>query len=297
MALAVAAAAFGAHATGFCSLAAARLRPAPPSAASGAAAVQADADIGVGALRPLGGLLVGSGLVLAAVGRPARAARRAGKGFGDEKSNASLKEGLLNGFSSPSAPDLSDVWTAPAEPVEQPKVPLPGPLKPPAAPATYKALKKIRLRVAPSTFADVMTSHEIEKGTVFRAIEASEEDDGTMFLKSTPEYSNGWLMMKGVAGKWAGRSVVKRVAGSMAAQKGTAMLEISEVERVEDLNDAATKEEAAGPSADPVLALLEDPKIRATFEKQGISVETLKNNPEFLEAVAKRLYGDEDVSS
>lgn len=183
---------------------------------------------------------------------------------------------------------------------EQPAFQLGGPIRPPAAPATYKALQKIRLRVAASRFADLLTSTEIAKGDVFRAIESKEDEDGTLFLKTDRAYENGWFMELGVIGKRAGKPVVKRVAGN--ARRNTAVHEISAMPRAE----AMPAGEAPPPRPEgkilteeerkqPILAMLEDPKVRAVFEKKGVSIETLKENPEFLRAVSRRLFGEEVV--
>lgn len=181
---------------------------------------------------------------------------------------------------------------------------LPGPIKPPAAPATYKALTKIRLRVAPERVADIWTQKEINKGEVFRAVQAK-EIEGTMFLKLDDTYEGKWIMDKGVAGQWAAKRVIKRVAGSQA-QKGKAMHEISVMDRAEPVTsmppEGADQGENDGGFAsneaqrEPILAILEDPKVKELCKQAGISPEDLKGNPEFLRSVQRGLFGEEVVS-
>ncbi|CAE8591773.1 unnamed protein product, partial [Polarella glacialis] len=187
----------------------------------------------------------------------------------------------------------------------KPAIELPGPLRPPAAPATYEALTKIRLRVAPNKFADLVTSTEIEKGAKVRAVEAKEDEDGLLFLRADEDFGRGWFLDRGIAGKWAGKRVVKRVAGSLNVGKNRAVHSLSAIDTAEVLppggDPAPSGEEQPSQSPaerqQPILDLLEDPQIREVCEELGVSVETLRSNPGFLQAVARRLYGDEVVSS
>lgn len=186
---------------------------------------------------------------------------------------------------------------------------LPGPPKPPAAPATYKALQKIRLRIAPGTTSD-LTWKEIEKGAVFRAI-ASQDDEttpGIIWLKTDDDYDGGWLLDTGIIGDFRGKKVVKRVGGSLASQKRSAVLEISAIDNAEALppgtkgNDSEAQQPNDGgfqqgeQQRAPVLSLLDDPQMTELCKSMGISADDLKANPEFLRSVARRLYGDEVVS-
>lgn len=213
-------------------------------------------------------------------------------------------------------PDLSDIWATAQqaseesvskfpnpkkEPIVQPQVPLKGPLKAPAAPATYKALKKIRLRVAPSKFADVLTSTEIEKDAVFRVLEAKEDEDGSLFLRTDSDYDDGWFMDKGIIGKFQGRKVIQRVAGSMSKAQVT-VHSLSQVERAE-VSDGSQKAAPVATAAEvdqqqkySVQAVLLDPKMQELCKDIGIDPHVLKNNPTFLRAVARRLYGEEVIT-
>mmetsp|Transcript_82449 Transcript_82449/g.241988 ORF Transcript_82449/g.241988 Transcript_82449/m.241988 type:complete len:302 (-) Transcript_82449:47-952(-) len=229
--------------------------------------------------------------------------QRAAKGFATEDAASAASQS--SGFGSPVHPDRSDVFTTPEDVPEQPFAQLGGPLKPPAAPATYKSLTKIRLRVAASRVADIVTSTEIRQGAIFRAVEAKEDDDGVLFLRTDGEYENGWFMEKGIVGPFAGKSVVKRVAGSAKKGKGPALLSMSEVSRSEVMGmgkpEDKAKREAAAEVPTPqsrkqsVVSMIEDPEVRKVLEQSGISVEDLKRDPEFLQAVARRLFGEEVV--
>lgn len=182
---------------------------------------------------------------------------------------------------------------------------LPGPIKAPAAPATYKALTGIRLRVAPDKRADIWVFKEIAKDEVFRVVQAKKEEDGTMFLKLEDKYEGKWIMDHGVAGKWAGKKLIKRVAGSQST-KGKAVHEISIVEKAEPVTSLPKKGEKEGPNDGgfaaneaqraPILDVLADPKVVAMCKEAGIDPEELKGNPEFLRNVQRQLYGEEVVS-
>jgi len=237
--------------------------------------------------------------------------RRAAKGFSVEEQVSSASEAKSSG--APVDPELKDIFNAAVKETEdrrdQPFVNLAGPLKPPAAPATYKALTKIRLRVSASRFADLVTSTEIPKGAVFRAVASKEdtEDGGIVYLRTDGEYENGWFMEKAIIGEFKGKPVVKRVAGSTKAS-GAAMLSMSEVTRAEVMGirkpgAEQVKQEVAAEMADDtpqsrqkqLQAMLNDPEVRAMVEKSGVSLEALKQNPEFMRAISRRLFGDEVV--
>jgi len=204
---------------------------------------------------------------------------------------------------------------------------LTGPFRPPAAPARYKALTKIRLRVAPHSLADLVTpTYTIETGEEFEVV-ASKEDEkapGILWLRTSQASGGAWLLERGVAGPFAGRRVAKRIPGSLRGKaKRAPILELSEV-ATEVAQEAADKaalepevlaplpsnekkreERSAGvnmapPSPyerrKPVVELLQDPEIRDLCKEMGVDMETLQSNPAFLEAMARRLYGDEVVS-
>ncbi|CAJ1435754.1 unnamed protein product [Effrenium voratum] len=189
---------------------------------------------------------------------------------------------------------------------------LPGPLRPPAAPAKYKALTKIRLRVAPSRLADLTTpSYEIPAGQEFHVIEShkDEEDESVLHLLTSQEHGGAWFMERGIVGKFAGKKVARRIAGSLELKKAPAVMQISEVavEEPEVLPPKTGSEEdefagvnEAPPSPyerrKPVLQLLEDPEIQKICQDMGVDMEEMKKKPEFVEAIARSLYGDEVVS-
>jgi len=193
---------------------------------------------------------------------------------------------------------------------EKPIFDLPGPLRPPAAPAKYKALTKIRLRVAPHKFADLVTpTYEIQQGQDFRVIEAEEDEDekSLLWLKTSQESGGAWFLERGIIGKFAGKKLAKRIAGSLEQKKGPAVMQISEVEEPSEVLEptASTSESFEGvnqapPSPyerkQPVLELLEDPEIQQICKEMGIDMETMKKNPDFVEGIARRLYGDEVVA-
>lgn len=186
---------------------------------------------------------------------------------------------------------------------------LTGPLRAPVAPATYEALTNIRLRVAPSVFADIQYQAEIAQGTVFRAVRAVEED-GVTFLKPEEEkYLGAWARMTGVVGEWAGKNVVKRIPGSRAIKiqveqgKGrapTAVMAISEVEQAEVVSKVEPKRQVdtrPGPDGEArVKAVLEDPKIKEIIKSAGLDPEVLKRNPEILQKIARSVFGDDVVA-
>jgi len=184
---------------------------------------------------------------------------------------------------------------------ERPKYMLPGPLKPPAAPASYKALTKIWLRRAPSTLADVVTTHEIQKGGEFYVPESIYDNEtGITYLRTDEEYDSGWVVDTGIAGAWAGKKIVKRVAGSLRAQKGIAVNQISPVEKAEVVEPGSDEDEKkAGTQNDSkvdvppaIQRALDDPQIVDLCQKLGLGPDELKKNPSFVLGVAKRLYGD-----
>jgi len=216
------------------------------------------------------------------------------------------------GFAPPVMPDRSNIFDPNAAPekIEVPTVKLPGPLKPPAAPATYKALTKIRLRVDPSKYSEIVTSTEIPKGATFRAVDSREDEDGTLFIRTSGEYEGGWLLEKGIVGKWAGKRVIKRVVHQCNADEGTAVHAVSEIDRAEvappDEASRSGNQAVGGRRAqelyendesqkDTILEALEDPKIAEVLKQSGISADMLKTNPEMLKAVQRALFGDEVV--
>eukprot|EP00434_Breviolum_minutum_P007443 symbB.v1.2.006565.t1/scaffold392.1/size213825/1 len=84
-------------------------------------------------------------------------------------------------------------------------------------------------------------------------------------------------------------------------------MQISEVEEPSEVLEptASTSESFEGvnqapPSPyerkKPVLELLEDPEIQQICKEMGIDMETMKKNPDFVEGIARRLYGDEVVA-
>jgi len=180
---------------------------------------------------------------------------------------------------------------------------LAGPLMPPAAPATYKALLKMRLKKDPDLFSEVMLDKEIEQGAVFRAVAAREctEKPGTFFLKTDEEYGGSWIYDTGVAGKFANQRVVKRVAGSQSKRGMTTILEISMVDRADVFAPGQTIPEPdnrVASTADkelPIYALLEDDAVTSALLAAGLSAEDLRNNPEFIQKVARSIYGEEVV--
>eukprot|EP00435_Cladocopium_sp_Y103_P029772 s96_g7.t1 len=189
------------------------------------------------------------------------------------------------------SPSKKNVQADAQKDYEKPIFDLPGPLRPPAAPARYKALTRIRLRVAPHKFADLVTpTYEIQQGQEFRS-------------------GGAWFLERGIIGKFAGKKLARRIAGSLEpTKKGPAVMQISEVEEAPaEVLPPATKSEEnfegvnqAPPSPyerrKPVLELLEDPEIQAICKEMGIDMETMKKNPEFVEGIARRLYGDEVVA-
>jgi len=195
--------------------------------------------------------------------------------------------------------------SAPKEKIIIPDPLLPAPLKAPAAPASYEALTKLRLRVAPSKFADLITSKVIEKGEIFRVVDARDDDEiGLTYLQVEGAYDDGWIMDKGIAGPFARKKLVKRVAGSLAASVRPSVHELSEVESAEVVNgdqpdaDAQAQTGAwSDTSGYPkeILDLLADPKIMKMCADMGVDGDTLKNAV-FLRAVSRRLYGEEVVS-
>merc|ERR1712079_459662 len=180
------------------------------------------------------------------------------------------------GFAPPVMPDKSNIFdpSSSPKPAEVPKTMLPGPLKPPAAPATYKALTNIRLSVEPAKYSEIVTSAEIAKGATFRAVEAKEDADGTLFIRTSGEYEGGWFLERGIVGKWAGKRVVKRVVAQCNADEGTAVHSVSEIDRAEVAPDepqsstqavggrrAAELYENEKTQQDTILEVLADPKI------------------------------------
>jgi len=183
--------------------------------------------------------------------------------------------------------------------IEMPKVLLPGPLRPPAAPATYQALTKSYLRRAPSRIADVMTGVAIEPGAEFDVLEAKEDEDGELlYLRVDSTYDNGWLLDRGAAGQWAGKRVVKRIPGSLRARAAIHTIsemtpaEVAEGEKTE-ASQSTPKGEGEFPPA--LLAVLDDPAVRKLCMQMGMGPDELKKKPDFLRAVARKLYGEEVV--
>jgi len=215
------------------------------------------------------------------------------------------------GFAPPVTLDRSNVFDPNSSPsaAEVPKVKLRGPLKPPAAPATYKALTTIRLRVEPSKYSEIVTSTEIAKGATFRAVESREDADGTRFIRTSGEYEGGWFLEKGIVGKWAGKRVVKRVVLPCNADEGTAVHSVSEIDRAEVAPDETPRWSTQAVSGrrtqelyeneqiqqNTILEVLEDPKIAEFMKQSGISADMLRTNPEILKAVQRALFGDEVV--
>eukprot|EP00913_Durusdinium_trenchii_P001399 g1294.t1 len=227
-----------------------------------------------------------------------------------------------------------------AEDYEKPIFDLPGPLRPPAAPARYKALTKIRLRVAPHKFADLVTpTYEIQEGEEFRVLEAKTDesdpgqnrlasrrlgdaldpqDPGVLWLRTGQDSGAAWFLERGIIGKFAGKKLARRVCGSLEVQeKGPAVMQISEVPDevaapTSSTSSSSESEEADQPEAPSplekqksILELLEDavdlfdwcdPEIQSTCKEMGIDMETMKKNPEFVEAMARQLYGDDAVA-
>eukprot|EP00931_Biecheleriopsis_adriatica_P074817 TRINITY_DN48807_c0_g1_i1.p1 TRINITY_DN48807_c0_g1~~TRINITY_DN48807_c0_g1_i1.p1 ORF type:complete len:259 (+),score=76.29 TRINITY_DN48807_c0_g1_i1:63-839(+) len=208
-------------------------------------------------------------------GRTARAAQ----GFGvEEKREAKLKEAI-------------------EKEVEKPAIMLEGPLRAPDAPASYKALTKIRLRTAPHRFADLRTDYEIEKDETIRVLEAKQDDEGVVFLRTDSDAGDGWFCDRGVVGEFRGRRIVKRIPGSLRlGKKGQALHQISSM-KAEDAQ-AVAKTEGASQSVtsqdteDSIKSFLEDEEVQKLIQELGISSDTLKNNPAFLKAVAAQLYGE-----
>jgi enoyl-CoA hydratase/carnithine racemase len=185
----------------------------------------------------------------------------------------------------------------------KPKFELPGPLKPPAAPATYKALTKLRLRVAPSRWSDILTSKTIEADTLFRVLEERPDSDNPeiSFLRADAEFDDGWLLDSGVAGEWAGKKTIQRVAGSMKK----AEVSVNQISAVEDAEVSSsgqgyegaerTPAEAAALQKEALKSALQDPALLEMMAKAGVDVDALKDNPDFTEGVARDLYGEELV--
>lgn len=225
------------------------------------------------------------------------------KGFAPEEEKEST------GFAAPVKPDMSNLYVPPVSKEVPEGMILKGPLKPPAAPATYKALTKIRLRVEPSKYSEILTTTEIAKGATFRAVEARKEDDGTLFLRTSGEYGGGWFLEKGIVGTWAGKRVIKRVVKPCNADEGTAVHSISEIAGADiapDETPQSSTQPVGGRRAqelyeneksqqDTILKVLEDPKIAAFLKQSGISADMVKENPEILQAVQRALFGDEVV--
>jgi len=235
---------------------------------------------------------------------------RHAKGFGDEVSAQSATRPqpdpqamfeVMNKMQEQAAAPKS----APKEKIIIPDPLLPGPLKPPAAPASYEALTKLRLRVAPSKFADLITSKVVEKGDVFRVVDARDDDEiGLTYLQVDGAYEDGWIMDKGIAGPFAGKKLVKRIAGSLKSSVRPSVHELSEVESAEVVNEHEPGTDAqaqTGAWSDTsgypkeILDLLADPKIMKMCADMGVDGDTLKNAV-FLRAVSRRLYGEEVVS-
>jgi len=211
----------------------------------------------------------------------------------------------------PTEEDIAQATAEAPAPKEFPPGMLPGPPKPPAAPATYKALQKIHLRTGPNLYAD--TTRSIDTGATFRAVAwgPHEQDNNVIWLKTDADYEGGWMVDTGVAGKLAGKKVIKRIAGVMSSERRSAVLELSAVDNAEALPPGSQGSDSQGSEDEepndggfermeqqraPVLDLLEDPKIVELCESMGIKTDDLKANPEFLRTVARSLYGDEVVS-
>lgn len=248
---------------------------------------------------------------------------RLAKGFGTEaeKEEQDLKETegdmMVELFKMIQNEEDKEDW---AEPI----VKLPGPLRPPAAPAKYKALTKIRLRVAPHSLADLTTpTYTIQPGQEFYVVaeQEHEESPNVLWLRTDQDAGGAWLLERGVAGAFANKKVVRRIAGTLGATKRPPLMEISEVptELAEEAAELALEAEAlpplpsnqkkreefagvnmAPPSAyerrKPILELLEDPEIQAVCKEMGVDMESLRQNPAFIEEIARQLYGDEVVS-
>eukprot|EP00930_Biecheleria_cincta_P034586 TRINITY_DN23887_c0_g1_i1.p1 TRINITY_DN23887_c0_g1~~TRINITY_DN23887_c0_g1_i1.p1 ORF type:complete len:274 (-),score=60.29 TRINITY_DN23887_c0_g1_i1:111-932(-) len=224
--------------------------------------------------------------------RTEAATARAAKGFGKEAQDDAAGGAEEAG----STQLLKDYAESQAEEEGRPKFILPGPPRPPSAPATYESISKIRLRSSPDFFAE-FESLEIEKGVKFRVLQAKEVD-GIRWLRTDSSYKQGWLLELGVAGKMRGKKVAKRIAGSLAAGRKA----VHAVSTVDKENDSASSS-SDKPSqktwippeqaSKPILRLLEDPKVIEVCGQLGFSVDDLKANPGFLKAVAKRIYGED----
>ncbi|CAE7473563.1 unnamed protein product [Symbiodinium sp. CCMP2592] len=259
-------------------------------------------------------------------GRVAVSTARLAKGFGaeSEKEEQDLKETegdmMVELFKMIQKEEDKEDW---AEPI----VKLPGPLRPPAAPAKYKALTKIRLRVAPHSLADLTTpTYTIQPGQEFYVVAEQEHEEApnVLWLRTDQDAGGAWLLERGVAGAFANKKVVRRIAGTLGATKRPPLMEISEVptELAEEAAELALEAEALPPlpsnqkkreereefagvnmqppspyeRRQPILELLEDPEIQAVCKEMGADMETLRKNPAFIEEIARQLYGDEVVS-
>eukprot|EP00929_Paragymnodinium_shiwhaense_P052053 TRINITY_DN26105_c0_g1_i1.p1 TRINITY_DN26105_c0_g1~~TRINITY_DN26105_c0_g1_i1.p1 ORF type:complete len:311 (-),score=85.08 TRINITY_DN26105_c0_g1_i1:35-967(-) len=268
-----------------------------------------------------------------------RGARRSPKtvscaeGFGDQApppptppTKEEKAQALKDAFSFDAAKDMlkrEGYVEKKTEKVEEPVVKLRGPIRPPDAPASYRALTKLRLRNAPSRFAELSTV-EIPQDTEFRALKAvrDKEVEDLTYLKTTEEWGEGWVINMGVAGKWANKKTIKRVAGTLAktgpGRPSRAMHKLSLMDKADVVDEEAEAKEreeqlkraeeraAAFPNAESgggaknqyapeLLAVLEDPKILEMCQTMGISLEDLKAKPEFLTAVSRRIQGEEVV--
>eukprot|EP00933_Yihiella_yeosuensis_P036540 TRINITY_DN30301_c0_g1_i1.p1 TRINITY_DN30301_c0_g1~~TRINITY_DN30301_c0_g1_i1.p1 ORF type:complete len:332 (+),score=71.29 TRINITY_DN30301_c0_g1_i1:64-1059(+) len=207
----------------------------------------------------------------------------------------------------------------------KPKFNLTGPLRAPAAPATYQALTRLRLRKDAGLYSDLVTEF-IPEGATFRIIEARPDSESNMiFLRTDRDYGGAWIFDKGVMGTFAGKRVVKRIAGSLVAgKKRKAVFQVDEIDPSEvndedfdlsalappEMLDAEVEEGRRTPGQDTgpplgdspyerkkeILELLEDPDIRGVMEKMGMSTEKLSADPSFIEKVAREMYGEEVVS-
>lgn len=86
---------------------------------------------------------------------------------------------------------------------------------------SYKALTKIKVRVAPSVKSTTLAAADsqklrsgewfgvVEEGQVFDVTEERRQD-GTIFMKLAGQ--DGWVLSTGIAGDWMGKAIVAKVA-------------------------------------------------------------------------------------
>jgi len=179
--------------------------------------------------------------------------------------------------------------------IEKPLFELPGPLRPPDAPATYKALTKIRLRIAGAKLAD-LSMDEIQKDAEFRVVEAKEADD-VICLRTDPEseYKGLWLLDRGFVGMFRGKKVVKRIAGSLGSGKKAILHEISMADPayVAEANSGVAVSEKERLRS----ALEGDRELSDMFEAMGIDTQEYLQDAGFKEFLSKQMSRDKDEVS